>query len=202
LRRRRSSSRSDSLTAPGAELCSAASRSAFTQFHKVPSAISSDRATSATGRPDDFTRARASRRNSGGYFAGRPTRASFLQGLPQNQVSTRTGQLHRGPRADHRLLRPLPPNPAPPRSGCLQLQRPAATDHRWVLSPHPVVWRLVAHREVRGVLPRYELPSDADDRGQAFQSVPTRRRLAPRRGEEVGRCSCRSSRDGPRTGRR
>jgi len=52
----------------------------------------------------------------------------------------------------------LPPNPAPPGPGCLQLQRPAATGHRWVLSSHPVVWRLVAHREVRGVLRRYALP--------------------------------------------
>jgi hypothetical protein len=55
------------------------------------------------------------------------------------------------------LSRLLPPNPAPPGSGCLQLQRPAATRHRRVVSPHPVVWHLVAHREVRGVLRRWVL---------------------------------------------
>jgi hypothetical protein len=47
------------MSASGSEHRSAASRSAFTVFHNVPSAISSDRATLATARPEDFTRAMA-----------------------------------------------------------------------------------------------------------------------------------------------
>jgi hypothetical protein len=39
----------------------------------------------------------------------------------------------------------FPPSPAPPGSGCPQLHRPAATDRRWVLAPHPDHTRLVAH---------------------------------------------------------
>ena len=46
------------------------------------------------------------------------------------------------------LSRLLPPFPTSPGSGCLQLQRPAATGRRWVLTPHPVTWRLVAHPPV------------------------------------------------------
>jgi hypothetical protein len=46
------------------------------------------------------------------------------------------------------LSRLLPPGHASPRSGCLQLQRPAATGQRWVLSSHPVRRRLVAHDAV------------------------------------------------------
>src|ERR1019366_3838861 len=43
------------------------------------------------------------------------------------------------------LSRLLPPSLSSPRSGCLQLQRPAATGRRWGSFPHPVMWRLVAH---------------------------------------------------------
>ena len=39
----------------------------------------------------------------------------------------------------------LPPDPAPPGSGCPQLQRPAATGRRRAPSSRPVIWRLVAH---------------------------------------------------------
>jgi hypothetical protein len=39
----------------------------------------------------------------------------------------------------------LPPSLAPPRPGCPSFNRAAATAQRWVLSPHPVTWRLVAH---------------------------------------------------------
>lgn len=74
------------------------------------------------------------------------------------------------------LSRLLPPNPASPGSGCPQLQWPAATGHRWVLSPHPVVW-LVAHRESRGVLPVYPLPLTL--------TVLGRSRPTPGAGEQV-----------------
>ena len=47
------------------------------------------------------------------------------------------------------LSRLLPPSPALPGSGCLQLQRAAATARRWVLASHPVLWRLVEHQGVR-----------------------------------------------------
>ena len=46
------------------------------------------------------------------------------------------------------LSRLLPPSPALPGSGCLQLQRAAATARWWVLASHPVLWRLVAHDPV------------------------------------------------------
>ena len=46
----------------------------------------------------------------------------------------------------------LPPSPAPPGSGCPQLQRPAATGRRRVLSSRPVTWRLVAHEFVEKLL--------------------------------------------------
>ena len=46
------------------------------------------------------------------------------------------------------LSRLLPPSPALPGSGCLQLQRAAATARWWVLASHPVLWRLVAHDAV------------------------------------------------------
>src|SRR5690606_15998870 len=118
----------------GSDARSVASRSAFTQFHNVPSAISSDRATSATGRPEDFTSAIASRRNSAGYFAGRPTRASFLQGLPQNQVSTKAGQLHTASRtglaAAARQPGAVVGGVGRPGAGHLRLDAPVRVRHR------------------------------------------------------------------------
>ena len=81
--------------ASGSRLRSAASRSDLTQFQRVPSAMLSDRATSAIGRPDDFTRSNASLRNWSGYLFGRPIMGSFLHGIPRNQVSKKPGQHHR-----------------------------------------------------------------------------------------------------------
>ena len=46
------------------------------------------------------------------------------------------------------LSRLLSPSPALPGSGCLQLQRAAATARWWVLASHPVLWRFVAHDAV------------------------------------------------------
>jgi hypothetical protein len=43
----------------------------------------------------------------------------------------------------------LPPSLAPPRSAAPSFSRAAATAQRWVLSSHPVTWRLVAHGLVR-----------------------------------------------------
>jgi transposase InsO family protein len=48
-------------------------------------------------RAELLTRATASRRSSVGYLAGRPTRASFLRGLPQNQVSISAPPIIQGP---------------------------------------------------------------------------------------------------------
>lgn len=96
-RSRRNSSRSDSLNPSGSAARSVTSRAARTQFHNVPSAIPSDLATSATRRPDDSTSASASRRNCSGYFVGRPIRASFLHGLPRNQVSKKPGHVQTTP---------------------------------------------------------------------------------------------------------
>src|SRR3954447_3254850 len=77
LRNRRSSARSDSDSASGSPARLPASRAALTQFHSVPSAIPSERATSAIGRPDVSTSFNASRRNWSGYFCGRPVTGSF-----------------------------------------------------------------------------------------------------------------------------
>lgn len=79
-----SSARLDSDGASGLASRSCRSRSAFTQFHRVPCAIDRDLATSAIGR-DDFASARASRR-------------SILpqRGFPQNRVSSESGPLQVG----------------------------------------------------------------------------------------------------------
>jgi hypothetical protein len=66
---------------------------AVTQFPNVPRLIPRLRATSVIERPEVSTSSTASRWNSGGYFAGRPIRASLLWNNVQNQVSTDRGQL-------------------------------------------------------------------------------------------------------------
>jgi hypothetical protein len=63
LRNRANSSRSDSDNAAGSPARLSASRAARTQFHRVPSAMFNDRATSAIGRPDVLASSIASLRN-------------------------------------------------------------------------------------------------------------------------------------------
>jgi hypothetical protein len=91
FRSRRSSSSSDSLSPLGSAARARASRSAFKPVCNVEPVIPTLRATSTTERSEERTSSTAPRRNAGGYFAGRPTRA-FLQGTPQNQVCTQAGQ--------------------------------------------------------------------------------------------------------------
>jgi hypothetical protein len=86
LRNRANSARPTGSSAPG-------SRSRSASF-TTPSLIPNDDATSARDRSELRYSATASRRNSSGYFCGRPFRVSFLQGItPQNRVSKKPGQL-------------------------------------------------------------------------------------------------------------
>ena len=78
LRNRANSSRSDSDNASGSASRCALSRSAYIQFANVESEIPSDFAISTRGRSELFTNSIASRRNSGGYFDGRPIEDSLL----------------------------------------------------------------------------------------------------------------------------
>ena len=53
--------------------------------------MSSDRATSAMGRPDDRTSSTSARRNSAGYVDRRPTWTSFLSEHPRTRCPSRRG---------------------------------------------------------------------------------------------------------------
>jgi hypothetical protein len=63
------------------------------QLPNVPRLIPRLTATSLIDRPELSTSSTASRWNSGGYFAGRPIRASLHWVTAQNQVSKDRGQL-------------------------------------------------------------------------------------------------------------
>ena len=80
----------------GSALRSRASRAALTQLPNVPRLIPRLNATSLIDLLEPNTSSTASRWNSGGYFAGRPIRASLLWNNVQNQVSEDRGQLHSG----------------------------------------------------------------------------------------------------------
>jgi hypothetical protein len=94
-RSRRNSSNSDGATASGSAWRASSARWSATQFRNVVSFTPSRRATDARESSLDNASCTASRRNSSGYFDGRPNKGSFLQPHGQNQVSTRAGQAQR-----------------------------------------------------------------------------------------------------------
>ena len=99
----RESARSVGSNAPGFSDSSAA----FTHDASDPSLMPSDRATSTRDRSELRNSATASRRNSSGYFDGRPTRASFLQSdALQNLVSNKAGSTPHSPTTSSSYLSP------------------------------------------------------------------------------------------------
>jgi len=88
-RSRSSSARSSGSSAPGASSRAAA----FTQAASEPCPIPNDFATSARDRSEPRYNATASRRNSSGYFAGRPTSGLLPLDNAQDRVSRKAGQL-------------------------------------------------------------------------------------------------------------
>ena len=97
LRNRFSSASSASASNVGSACRATALRSLVTQPDKVCTWIPKLRAISAWDRPDVRTNSRASRRNSAGYFDGRPIKASSLQDNHPRIECPRNGVNRNGP---------------------------------------------------------------------------------------------------------